>query len=89
MTNLVLIYALPHLYRTHTFAKIFVYCFRLNYVSKSNSKNSMIFVCVIFVSGISNFVVTSYTVSISSTYYHELTARDAIFGLRNGNKYLI
>jgi len=49
----------------------------------------MVFVCVIFVSGISNFVVTSCTVSISSTYCHELTDRDTIFELRNGNKYLI
>jgi len=89
MTNLVIIYALPHLYRTHTFAQIFVYYFRINYVFKSNSKNSMVFICVIFVSGISNFVVTTCTFSISSTYCHELTARDAIFGLRNGNKYLI
>jgi len=44
----------------------------------------MLFVYVIFVFGISDFAV-----SISSTYCHELTARDAIFGLRNDNKYLI
>jgi len=49
----------------------------------------MLFVRVIFVSGISNFVVTSCKVSISNIYCHEVTARDAIFGLRNGNKYLI
>jgi len=84
-TRFVLLYR----YRTHTFAQIFIECSRINYVSKSNCKNSMLFVRVIFVSGISNFVVTSCTVSISSTYCHELTARDAIFGLRNDNKYLI
>jgi len=60
-------------------------CSCINYVS--NCENSMLFVCVIFVSEISNFVVTDCTVSISSIYCHELTARDAIFGLRNGNKY--
>jgi len=60
---------------------------RINYVSKANCKNFMLFVHVIFVSGISNFVVINYTVSISSTYCHKLTARDAIFGLRNGNKF--
>jgi len=74
--------ALLYRYRTHTFTQIFIECSRINYVFKSNCKNSMLFVRVIFVSGISNFVVTSCTVSISSTYCHELTARDAIFGLR-------
>jgi len=69
----------------HTFAHIFVECFCINYVSKSNCKNSMLFVCIIVVSGIPDFVIT---VSISSTYCHE-TARDATFGLRNGNKYFI
>jgi len=79
-------------YQTHIFAQIFIECSRINYVSnksKSNCKNSMLFVRVIFVFKISNFVVTSYTVSVSSTYCHKLTAQDAIFGLRNGNKYLI
>jgi len=48
----------------------------------------MLFVRVIFVFGISNFVITSCTVFIPSTYCHELIARNAIFGLRSGNKYL-
>jgi len=49
----------------------------------------MLFVCVIFVSGIFNFVVTVCIVSISSTYCDELIAQNAIFGLKNGNKYSI
>jgi len=75
--------ALLYRYRTHTFTQIFIES-RINYVS--NCKNFMLFVCVIFVSGIFNFVVTSCTISIWSTYCHELTARDAIFGLKNDNK---
>jgi len=67
----------------------FYRCSRINYVSKFNCENSMLFVCVIFVSGISNFMVTGCTVFISSTYCHKLTAPDAIFGLRNDNKYFI
>jgi len=70
----------------HTFAQIFVECSRIIYMSKSNCKNSMLFVRVIFVSEIFNFVVTDCIISKSSTYCYELTAQDAIFGLRNGNK---
>jgi len=75
-------------YRTHTIAQIFIECSRINYVSKSNCKNSILFICVISMSGISNFVVINCTVSISSIYCHELTAWD-IFRLRKDNKYLI
>jgi len=73
---------------THTFAQIFIKCSRINYVFKSNCKNSMLFVYVIFVeSSISSLQVAQF-LHQTYLYYHKLTARDAIFGLRNGNKYL-
>jgi len=37
--------ALLYPYRTHTFAQIFIKCSRINYVSKSNCKNSMLCSC--------------------------------------------
>jgi len=51
--NNTLCIALLYRYRTHTFAQIFIECSRINYVSKSNCKNPMLFVRVTFVSAIS------------------------------------